>query len=285
MENEVTPARLQPPGVWPTPMGGADMAEATCRKCDSAFERHKMGARRTYCFQCLPLHSSQDGYLRDYKRLERDRKKAENNGRTCEECSEHFMQTTMGPRRRWCYECLPARPGTQFIEGRREVDRIRYTLAYPAVGKVCEACKIEFHDAKRPTRRWCYSCLPVVGQGLTGTEWVALRNELDPDYHAKRLDVVRASNHKRRAIMLGAEADDDITLSALLVRDDRVCHICRKKVHPTKTHPHAKAPTIDHIVPLSRGGTHTWANVAVAHFVCNTRKNNRAANDQLRLIG
>lgn len=35
------------------------------------------------------------------------------------------------------------------------------------------------------------------------------------------------------------------------------------------------APTVDHIIPLARGGPHTWANVQLAHNRCNTLKSDR----------
>jgi 5-methylcytosine-specific restriction endonuclease McrA len=44
-------------------------------------------------------------------------------------------------------------------------------------------------------------------------------------------------------------------------------------------------PSLDHIVPVSLGGTHTWANVQLAHLRCNVSKGNRPANEQLRLVG
>lgn len=31
-------------------------------------------------------------------------------------------------------------------------------------------------------------------------------------------------------------------------------------------------PSIDHIVPMSKGGGHVWENVQVAHIICNTEK-------------
>ena len=33
--------------------------------------------------------------------------------------------------------------------------------------------------------------------------------------------------------------------------------------------------SLDHIVPLSQGGTHTLGNVQLAHLVCNERKHDR----------
>jgi 5-methylcytosine-specific restriction endonuclease McrA len=41
--------------------------------------------------------------------------------------------------------------------------------------------------------------------------------------------------------------------------------------------PEPLAPTIDHIVPVSKGGDDTRANVQLAHFRCNSVKGNREA--------
>jgi 5-methylcytosine-specific restriction endonuclease McrA len=38
-------------------------------------------------------------------------------------------------------------------------------------------------------------------------------------------------------------------------------------------------PTIDHITPISKGGTHTWDNVGLACKRCNTLKSNNAVFD------
>jgi 5-methylcytosine-specific restriction endonuclease McrA len=35
------------------------------------------------------------------------------------------------------------------------------------------------------------------------------------------------------------------------------------------------APTVDHIIPLARGGSHTWDNVQLAHHLCNSLKGDR----------
>ena len=46
---------------------------------------------------------------------------------------------------------------------------------------------------------------------------------------------------------------------------DGLCYYCRRRVG-------AKALTMDHIVPLGRGGTSVRGNVAAACKDCNTRK-------------
>ncbi|MBX3031925.1 MAG: HNH endonuclease [Chloroflexi bacterium] len=47
--------------------------------------------------------------------------------------------------------------------------------------------------------------------------------------------------------------------------------------------PHPKAPTVDHIVPISAGGADSLINVATAHFECNWRRSD-GGNAQLRLV-
>jgi len=61
-------------------------------------------------------------------------------------------------------------------------------------------------------------------------------------------------------------------------RDYWTCHLCGLLVLPVK-HQHMKAPhpwgpSLDHLTPLSLGGTHTWDNVALAHFICNSKRGN-----------
>jgi len=55
---------------------------------------------------------------------------------------------------------------------------------------------------------------------------------------------------------------------AVFVRDDFQCQYCG-----------AVAENVDHVLPRSRGGTHTWANVVASCRRCNTRKENRTPKE------
>jgi len=68
-------------------------------------------------------------------------------------------------------------------------------------------------------------------------------------------------------------------------RDGWRCQLCRKKVDRRKMVPHPMAPTLDHIVPLAKGGTHEPANVWTAHYLCNCRKSAGGGGEQLMLFG
>lgn len=51
---------------------------------------------------------------------------------------------------------------------------------------------------------------------------------------------------------------------AVFARDNHTCQYCG-----------GRAESIDHVVPRSRGGEHSWENVVAACRRCNTRKMNR----------
>lgn len=85
---------------------------------------------------------------------------------------------------------------------------------------------------------------------------------------------------KRRAQIV--IVDKDISLERLYKRDNGICHICGCKtdwndvrVVKGKRYSLRNYPTIDHIIPISRGGSHSWENVALAHMGCNSAKCNR----------
>ncbi len=54
------------------------------------------------------------------------------------------------------------------------------------------------------------------------------------------------------------------TRAGVFARDDHRCQYCG-----------ARAENLDHVVPRSRGGAHTWDNVVASCRRCNTRKGDR----------
>lgn len=92
------------------------------------------------------------------------------------------------------------------------------------------------------------------------------------------------AKERRRARKLDAFVEDVIRVE-IFERDGWRCQICRRKVDRNKVFPHPRSPTIDHIIPLAKGGTHEPRNVQTACFLCNSRKGDRFGGDQLRLLG
>ena len=63
-------------------------------------------------------------------------------------------------------------------------------------------------------------------------------------------------------------------------RDGWVCQLCIEPVDPELRYPDHMSASLDHVIPLSRGGHHTWENVQLAHLICNTRKCARIAEEE-----
>jgi 5-methylcytosine-specific restriction endonuclease McrA len=72
--------------------------------------------------------------------------------------------------------------------------------------------------------------------------------------------------------------DESVTLKQVRIKYKNICQICGKPIDATAIeNGHIKRlyPTIDHIIPLSKGGTHTWDNVQLAHMMCNSGKRDK----------
>lgn len=118
--------------------------------------------------------------------------------------------------------------------------------------------------AKRPEKH-CAICGEVMALGkrmLCGSD------ECRRAYHAQRM---AKYVHARRAARKGADAEV-FEPREVFERDGWICGICEDPVDSTVRWPDPGAPTLDHIVPLSKGGTHSRGNTQLAHFYCNSVK-------------
>lgn len=87
---------------------------------------------------------------------------------------------------------------------------------------------------------------------------------------------------KEKRISKDKIIDKDITLMSLYKRDMGVCYLCGEKCDYSDYVIRNGTvicgdwyPSIDHIVPVSKGGEHSWKNVKLAHRRCNYLKRDR----------
>jgi hypothetical protein len=90
-----------------------------------------------------------------------------------------------------------------------------------------------------------------------------------------------AAKHIRRARLSNAPSER-FRAEEIFIRDGYRCGICGKLTNAGAKVPHPRAPTLDHIWPIAKGGGHTRVNTQCAHFICNSLKSD-AAGGQTRL--
>ena len=127
----------------------------------------------------------------------------------------------------------------------------------------------------------------IIESGSLDIQEIAIKYDISEERvykRAKRLGLEIGSkwiggHWKRRATRYGCrEFDTTITLKKLIKRDKGICQICGEPVDVNDIengHIRKLYPTLDHIKPLSKGGTHTWDNVQLAHMACNAGKCDR----------
>lgn len=119
----------------------------------------------------------------------------------------------------------------------------------------------------------CHALLRRHGGPLPDT-WTCERCEEDFPYvvdgrRRVKFDVLLCTPCQRHGQKHGYSAKQ------LANRDGIECKICDKPVDMTLVHPDLMRGSVDHIIPLSRGGSNEPDNVQLTHLHCNIKKNNR----------
>lgn len=82
---------------------------------------------------------------------------------------------------------------------------------------------------------------------------------------------VRSAEYKRKALKRDAFVEE-VDRDFVMLRDKWTCHICREKIPSKAAWPDRLFGTLDHVIPLSQGGAHSYANIKAAHLSCNCSK-------------
>jgi len=84
------------------------------------------------------------------------------------------------------------------------------------------------------------------------------------DWEKKQNEKVKLERRKQRKKEYREELDRD-TRELVYARYGTTCYLCGKK----------GAKTIDHIIPIIKGGTHDIKNLRPTHKICNKKKGNK----------
>lgn len=246
-----------------------------------------------------------------YSRRRRDRIRAAKppklvviQAKVCAECGRIFEKSTHTERGKWearrccsalCHNAFkgrgyrPLRRGelSKRVLGRREWKHQRDLRAgYPRWASWWEDERRREDYAEESDRAQrifahgptCRLADAPTSRGFTGvvctcgTTYVSHTNRED-DYRTPRCsDCTRSmwrGGHRRRARHYGVRYEP-INRREVFTTDGWACQICGVETTPEYGYPHSA--TLDHIIPVSRGGHHTRDNVQTACAACNSAK-------------
>jgi hypothetical protein len=153
-----------------------------------------------------------------------------------------------------CYECKEILPETSFHKdqgrgGPRDV-----------AGK-CKKCKSAYHKELRTKNPEKFRVRAAAQYEKAKDQHKAAMAKWRLLNKDKMLQYWHNYKAKQRA---NGPIDEDINILALIERDNGICQICEESC--------LEDPSIDHKRPVSKGGTHTWDNIQLAHRICNIKK-------------
>ena len=247
---------------------GNNIKSRSCPICDKEFEPNRKGALTKYCSQNCADEARRIRNRERWREANPEWDKDIN--KVCEWCGKSYeVKPKYASQSRFCSsECQQTwysrkvrghGPREEYIEERRKKSQERQV-------------RLEKEREQQLSNLKCIECGGIfkgtsLHQKLCSTECGRVRRNKQQ----------RLCKDKR--INDDNNIDKDISLETLYKRDKGICYICGGKCDfgdHTQTNGYFTAgpnyPSIDHIIPIARGGMHAWDNVKLAHHHCNSMK-------------
>lgn len=181
----------------------------------------------------------------------------------CKKCGTEFQRADdLFRGKQKTIRCLVCNNGMKIYS--QKTDEI---LSYYQNGhSVTETCT-KFGIAKTILNNWVKKRKVTNGRTFKegGQECNKARAEAASGSHISK-------SYYRKALEHGAQAEIGVTRSNLIKRKGLTCAICGIQCVDSGNSQAPLYATMDHIIPLSKGGGHTWKNVQIAHRICNLNK-------------
>jgi 5-methylcytosine-specific restriction endonuclease McrA len=158
------------------------------------------------------------------------------------------------------------------LETRRRYMREYQELHREKTRAANNACAAKYRDRRRASAK---------RYGDENREKLRTKNR---QYHYDNPDKTREKARRRRARIKGNGVDFH-TEAQVLATYGNICYLCNKPVDLTAPRYQGKAEGweqglhIDHVIPISKGGSDTLDNVRPTHALCNLSKNNKLIGD------
>lgn len=196
--------------------------------------------------------------------------------------------------------------GDPLVTMKGKAHKVQYTADGLRICKVCGEAKAltEYHKDTGGTDGYRAQCKPcrngymasyyednrasrVAYEQMRRTERSGHMRALDMARYERHRDkrIALASDHVRirRARLAGAEMENGVTVRALRELNGDLCCYCGIVMDFARGVRGDGIPSnrasLEHVVPISRGGGHTFANTALACHLCNVSKNAKLVSE------
>lgn len=78
-------------------------------------------------------------------------------------------------------------------------------------------------------------------------------------------------------------SDGSVKYRDVVDQSEGICYLCQGELDYSLSYPDPHSPSLDHVVPLSRGGRHVLDNCAITHLHCNLRKGTKLVEELMLL--
>jgi hypothetical protein len=99
-------------------------------------------------------------------------------------------------------------------------------------------------------------------------------------YHDYCKKPARQAQYRVKSIRRqGIKKGNVISHDKVAERDGHNCYLCEQKVDMSLPRTSRYGATLDHVIPLSKGGTDTMDNVKLTHWICNIQKSDKSLEE------
>lgn len=185
----------------------------------------------------------------------------------CKDCGEIIERWASSARSGRQFRCFNCERVTREQKQQKHKQEIEQKKKQKELNKVLDSIQLSFLV--------CKNCGNIYLPTRNNTKYCSRKCYERHQEHIKsrtRLEKAKANGN----------IDYSITLDKLIKRDNNKCYLCNKdcNLNDFIIRDNTKVtgnyyPSIDHVIPIANGGTHTWDNVRLAHRICNSIKRDK----------